>query len=71
MNSKKKETFPDYSSEIGRLNRVMGQVAGIEKMILARRYCPEIVQQIRAARSALQALEIEIIKGHMSSRAFA
>lgn len=63
----KKEDFPDYSDELTRLSKVMGQIAGIERMIRARRYCPEIIQQIRAARSALMALELAVMKGHMAS----
>ena len=62
-----KELFPDHSDELIRLSKVMGQITGIEKMILARRYCPEIIQQIRAACSALKALEVAVIKGHMAS----
>lgn len=58
---------PDYTSELARLSKVMGQLVGIEKMIHARRYCPEVIQQIRAARSALLALEVAIIKGHLTS----
>lgn len=61
------EQHPDHSDELSRLRKVTGQIIGIEKMILARRYCPEIVQQIRAATSALKALELTIIKSHMSS----
>jgi DNA-binding FrmR family transcriptional regulator len=66
-NSKRRiEPHPDYSEELGRLRKIRGQMAGVEKMIVARRYCPEIIQQIRAATSALKALEIAIIKGHLS-----
>ncbi len=63
----KKKLFPDYSEELVRLSKITGQIAGIEKMILARRYCPEILQQIRAGRSALKALELAVMKGHMAS----
>lgn len=58
---------PDHSGELSRLSKVMGQLSGIEKMILNRRYCPEIIQQVRAARSALKALEVAIMKEHMTS----
>jgi CsoR family transcriptional regulator, copper-sensing transcriptional repressor len=54
----------DHSEELSRLNKVIGQIAGIEKMILANRKLPE---QIRAARSALQALEVSLIRAHMAS----
>jgi len=63
----KSEMFHDHSEGLSRLSKVVGQLAGIERMITARRYCPDIIQQIRAARAALKALEIEIIKGHLTS----
>lgn len=55
----------DHSAELKRLSRIKGQVEGVERMIQERRYCPEIVQQIKAARSALKSLEASIIEGHM------
>jgi DNA-binding FrmR family transcriptional regulator len=69
MRKSKQETehHPDHSDEINRLRKVSGQIAGIEKMIVARRYCPEIIQQIRAAASALRAVELSILKEHMRS----
>ncbi|WP_295900463.1 metal-sensitive transcriptional regulator [uncultured Bdellovibrio sp.] len=63
----KKETVPhpDHSAHIKRLNRVRGQLDGIEKMITERRYCPDIIFQIRAAEKALKAVESEIMKTHI------
>ncbi len=55
----------DHSSELKRLNRIKGQVEGVERMIIDRRYCPEIVVQIKAVRSALRSLECSIVEGHM------
>ena len=55
----------DHSPQLKRIARIKGQVEGIERMIIDRRYCPEIIQQIKAARSALKALEIEIYEGHL------
>ena len=61
-----KSTPPhDHSSELKRLSRIKGQVEGVERMIQDQRYCPEIVHQIKAARSALKMLELSIIEGHM------
>jgi len=34
-------------------------------MIIEQRYCPEIVQQIKAVRSALKSLETSVIESHM------
>ncbi len=50
-----------------RLSRIKGQVEGVERMILEKRYCPEIVIQIKAIRSALKSLEANVIEGHMRS----
>jgi CsoR family transcriptional regulator, copper-sensing transcriptional repressor len=55
----------DHSSELKRLSRIKGQVEGVERMILEKRYCPEIVNQIKAIRSALKSLEVNVIEGHM------
>lgn len=63
----KKESFqhPDHSEHLKRLNRVRGQLDGVQKMIEERRYCPDIIFQIRAAAKALQAVENEIMKTHV------
>lgn len=55
----------DHSPELRRLSRIKGQVEGVERMILEKRYCPEIVIQIKAIRSAMRSLEINIVEGHM------
>lgn len=50
-----------------RLNRVSGQIAGIQRMVEDDRYCVEILNQIAAARSALDALGIELLTAHLES----
>lgn len=55
----------DHTAELKRLSRIKGQVEGVERMINERRYCPEIVQQIKAIRSALKSLEASVVEGHM------
>lgn len=55
----------DHSAELKRLSRIKGQVEGVERMIHEHRYCPEIVQQIKAIRAALKSLEASVIEGHM------
>ncbi len=55
----------DHQTELKRLNRIKGQVEGIERMILEKRYCLDIVNQIKAARSALKSLEVNIIEAHL------
>ncbi len=63
--SKPAVTPHDHTPELKRLKRIKGQVEGVERMILDRRYCPEIIVQIKAIRSALKSLECSIIEGHM------
>ena len=60
------QSHPDHLREITRLHKIIGQLEGVEKMILARRYCPQILQQITSASSALNALKIEIMKTHLN-----
>lgn len=56
-----------HDREIKRLNRVSGQVEGVKKMIEEHRYCPEILSQLRAIRSAVKGIETEILRRHLSS----
>lgn len=48
-----------------RVNRISGQINGIGKMIDDDRYCLEILDQISAARSALDALGVELLTNHL------
>lgn len=60
-----KHDHPDHSIHIKRLNRAKGQIEGIERMITDRRYCTDIIAQLRAASAALKAIEAEILKSHL------
>lgn len=54
-----------HTGELKRINRVKGQIEGIERMIKEHRYCPDIIIQVRAARAALKAVEASILGGHV------
>lgn len=56
---------PDHSVHVARLRRVKGQIEGIERMIGDRRYCPDIIAQLKAASAALKAVEAEVFKSHL------
>lgn len=56
-----------HTKEMPRLKRIRGQIDGIQRMIEEKRYCVEILQQVKAARSALQALENSILSTHLES----
>ena len=55
----------DHSEQLVRLNRIKGQIDGISRMIHEKAYCPNIVVQIQAARSALASLQGAILKTHL------
>jgi DNA-binding FrmR family transcriptional regulator len=48
-----------------RLNRIEGQVRGIGKMLAEDRYCVDILTQVSAVRSALDALGLELLEHHL------
>src|SRR5262245_21466221 len=50
-----------------RVNRIAGQVAGIQRMVEEGRYCVDVLNQIAAVRSALDALGIELLTRHLES----
>ena len=56
---------PNHSASKTRINRVKGQLDAVSRMIDERAYCPDILQQVRAATNALRGLEAEILRGHL------
>jgi len=61
------EEFPSHQKELGRLNRAIGQLEGVKKMIENRRYCPEILMLLKGVKSAIKAVESNILKRHLDS----
>ncbi|MBN9518917.1 metal-sensitive transcriptional regulator [bacterium] len=50
-----------------RVRRIAGQVAGVERMLAEDRYCVDVLHQIAAVRSALDAVGVELITAHLES----
>lgn len=50
-----------------RVKRISGQVGGIQRMLEEKRYCVDILNQIAAVRSALDALGIELLTSHLET----
>lgn len=50
-----------------RLRRIAGQINGIEKMVEDQRYCVDTLQQIMAARSALNQVALIMLESHTKS----
>lgn len=61
------KNHPDHTSFLSRLNKVKGQLSGIEKMILERRYCVDILTQFKAVAAGLKFIELSILKQHIQS----
>jgi len=51
---------------VKRLHRIEGQVRGIERMVEDERYCIDILTQISAANTALEAVALEILDDHVT-----
>lgn len=49
-----------------RLHRIEGQVRGIEKMLEQDRYCIDIITQISAVNTALEAVAFKILDEHVN-----
>ena len=65
--NKQEVTSVDYSDEIKRLNRVVGQVEGVRKMLDERRNLGDILSQCKAVHSALKSIENRILKLHLEN----
>jgi DNA-binding FrmR family transcriptional regulator len=48
-----------------RVKRIAGQVGGVQRMIEEDRYCVDILNQISAIRSALDALGVQLLSNHL------
>ena len=48
-----------------RLKRIAGQVAGLQKMVDDDRYCVDILTQLAAVRSALDAVGVQLLTDHV------
>jgi DNA-binding FrmR family transcriptional regulator len=55
----------NHIDNIKRLSRIKGQLEAVERMLREGRYCPEILQQVKSASSALKGLEGSILEGHL------
>ena len=48
-----------------RLNRVQGQVRGVQRMVREEAPCAEILTQVAATRGALRAVALELLARHL------
>ena len=63
---RKKERSPEeYKKLINRLSRIEGQIRGIRGMVEKDVYCADILVQVAAANSALNAFSRELLSQHV------
>jgi CsoR family transcriptional regulator, copper-sensing transcriptional repressor len=55
---------PHRANLLRRLNRIIGQVRGVAGMIEQDRYCVDVLTQIAAIRSALDAVAMQLLEDH-------
>lgn len=59
--------YPDHDRELDALARIEGQVRGIRGMINERRYCVDILTQLRAVHSALRRVERNVLRSYLET----
>jgi len=60
-------SHPDHSDNLSSIRRIEGQARGVQQMIDDKRYCMDIVNQIKAMKSALSRVESQILEKHLRS----
>jgi len=58
-------TIREKAKLLGRVRRIRGQLEALERALDAERGCGEILQQIAAARGAINGLMAEVIEDHI------
>lgn len=48
-----------------RLNRIEGQIRGLQKMVQEERYCADILMQISSVQEALRGVSRELMRNHL------
>jgi DNA-binding FrmR family transcriptional regulator len=56
-----------HEGQLQFLKKIEGQVAGIQRMIKEKRYCVDILTQIRSCIGALHRVEGEVFRKHLNN----
>jgi DNA-binding FrmR family transcriptional regulator len=57
---------PHKDALLKRLRRIEGQVRGLERMVEDDRYCIDVLTQIAAVETALEAVASKVLEDHVS-----
>jgi len=67
----KREIFmarhPTHTKKIPNINRAIGQLEAVKRMIESKNYCIDILTQLRAARNAIKSIELGVLEVHMQA----
>ncbi len=55
---------PHKQQLLKRLSRIEGQVRGVAQMVADDRYCVDVLTQVAAAQSALDAVALQLLEDH-------
>ena len=61
----KKRSPEEFRKLMNRLSRVEGQLKGVKNMLENDAYCPEVLMQVSAITSALNAFNKELLSAHI------
>lgn len=58
--------LPETKSDVlKRLNFIEGHLAGIKRMVVADKYCVDVLKQTYAVRRAIEKMESMMLDGHL------
>ena len=63
----KERSEKEYKDLTNRLSRIEGQVRGIRKMLEEDAYCPDIMVQVAAVKSALDGFNSVLLSNHIKT----
>ena len=64
-NKKTKRGLGEKKIIINRLNRISGQINGINKMIKNDAYCNDVLIQLSAVKNSIKSLSTHILENHL------
>ncbi len=64
--SDKRVVQPHKAALLNRLKRVEGQVRGVANMVDEDRYCVDILMQVNAIKSAMNAIALQLLEDHVN-----
>lgn len=56
---------PCHKEQLKNLRRIEGQIRGIQGMVEEGKYCVDILNQIKAVKNSITAVEGKILKTHL------